>query len=213
MSTRIVARVATVFALVTFASTSLAQKQYYDYRPIFHVTPYAGYMVSGDYLKGPLGTSITNAPGALYGAQVGVALAPNISLIGNAAYTSGDVRVGVPFLGGLSVGNSSMMLYDAGLQLDLPTGSTGTVPFVPFVQAGIGAIHYKIDESILQTSATNAAVNFGLGADLSLGRGVAVRLLAKDYVGKFDFKEATSFDISGQTAHNLAFSAGIRVDF
>ena len=211
MSTRIVARVATLSALVTVASTSLAQKPYYG--PVFHLTPYAGYMVSGDYLKGPLGTSITNSPGALYGAQLGVALAPNISLIGNAAYTSGDVRVGVPFLGGLSVGNTSMMLYDAGLQFDLPTGSTGTVPFVPFVQAGVGAIHYTIDESILQTSATNAAVNFGLGADLSLGRGVAVRLLAKDYVGKFDFKEATSFDISGQTAHNLAFSAGLRVDF
>jgi hypothetical protein len=211
MSTRIVARVATLSALVTFASTSLAQKPLTG--TFFHLTPYAGYMVSGDYLKGPLGTTITNAPGALYGAQVGVSLAPNISLIGNAAYTSGDVRVGVPFLGGLSVGNTSMMLYDAGLQLDLPTGSTGTVPFVPFVQAGVGAIHYTIDESILQTSATNAAVNFGLGADLSLGRGVAVRLLAKDYVGKFDFKEATSFDISGQTAHNLAFSAGIRVDF
>jgi hypothetical protein len=211
MSTRIVARVAALSALVTVASTSVAQKPYYG--PVFHLTPYAGYMVSGDYLKGPLGTSITNSPGPLYGAQLGVALAPNISLIGNAAYTSGDVRVGIPFLGGLSVGNTSMMLYDAGLQLDLPTGSTGTVPFVPFVQAGVGAIHYTIDESILQTSATNIAVNFGLGADLSLGRGVAVRLLAKDYVGKFDFKEATSFDVSGQTAHNLAFSAGIRVDF
>jgi len=211
MSTRIVARVVALSALVTVASTSLAQKPYYG--PVFHLTPYAGYMVSGDYLKGPLGTSITNSPGALYGAQLGVALAPNISLIGNAAYTSGDVRVGIPFLGGLSVGNTSMMLYDADLQLDLPTGSTGTVPFVPFVQAGVGAIHYTIDESILQTSATNLAVNFGLGADLSLGRGVAVRLLAKDYVGKFDFKEATSFDVSGQTAHNLAFSAGIRVDF
>jgi hypothetical protein len=211
MSTRIVARVAALSALVTVASTSVAQKPYYG--PVFHLTPYAGYMVSGDYLKGPLGTSITNSPGPLYGAQLGVALAPNISLIGNAAYTSGDVRVGIPFLGGLSVGNTSMMLYDADLQLDLPTGSTGTVPFVPFVQAGVGAIHYTIDESILQTSATNLAVNFGLGADLSLGRGVAVRLLAKDYVGKFDFKEATSFDVSGQTAHNLAFSAGIRVDF
>jgi hypothetical protein len=211
MPTRIVVHLAALPAFIAFASTAVAQQSLSG--TAFHVAPYAGYMVSGDYLKGPLGTSITNAPGAVYGAQVGVSLAPNISLIGNAAYTTSDVRVGVPFLGGLSVGSTSMMLYDAGLQLDLPTGSTGTIPFVPFVQAGVGAIHYRIDESILQTSATNAAVNFGLGADLSLGRGVALRLMAKDYVGKFDFKEATSFDVSGQTAHNLAFSAGVRVDF
>jgi hypothetical protein len=170
-------------------------------------------MVSGDYLKGPLGTTLTNAPGALYGAQVGLSLAPSVSLIGNVAYTSGEIRVGVPFFGGLSVGNTTMVIYDAGLQLDLPTSKASALPLVPFVQAGVGAIHYKIDESILQTSATNAAVNFGLGADVSLGRGFAFRLMAKDYVGKFDFKEATSFDISGQTAHNLAFSAGIRLDF
>ena len=42
MSTRIVARVAALSALVTVASTSLAQKPYYG--PVFHLTPYAGYM-------------------------------------------------------------------------------------------------------------------------------------------------------------------------
>jgi hypothetical protein len=170
-------------------------------------------MVSGDYLKGPLGTTLTNAPGALYGAQLGISLMPSVSLIGNVGYTSGEVRVGVPFFGGLSVGNTTMVMYDVGLQLDLPTSKASSLPLVPFVQAGVGAIHYKIDESILQTTATNAAVNFGIGADVSLGRGVAFRLMAKDYLGKFDFKEATSFEITGQTAHNLAFSAGIRLDF
>ncbi len=170
-------------------------------------------MVFGDYLKGPLGTTLTNAPGPLYGAQVGLSMAPNISLVGNLAYTSGDVRVGVPFLGGLSVGSSSMVIYDADLQLDLPPAKTSALPFVPFVQAGVGAIYYKIDESLLQTTATNAAFNVGLGADVAVGRGVAFRVMAKDYIGKFDFKEATSFDVSGQTAHNFAFSAGIRLDF
>jgi hypothetical protein len=37
--------------------------------------------------------------------------------------------------------------------------------------------------------------------------------MAKDYVGKFDFKEATSFDLSSSTAHSFAFSAGVRLDF
>jgi len=211
MPTRFVRCAAALFGLVLGSSASVAQRQ--TTNSVLHVTPYAGYMVSGDYLKGPLGTTLTNAPGALYGAQLGISLMPGVSLIGNVGYTSGEVRVGVPFFGGLSVGNTTMVIYDAGLQLDLPTSKASALPLVPFVQAGIGAIHYKIDESILQTTATNAAVNFGIGADVSLGRGVAFRLMAKDYVGKFDFKEATSFDITGQTAHNLAFSAGIRLDF
>jgi hypothetical protein len=42
---------------------------------------------------------------------------------------------------------------------------------------------------------------------------MAVRLLAKDYIGKFDFKDATGLGISGETAHNWALSAGMRFDF
>jgi opacity protein-like surface antigen len=140
-------------------------------------------------------------------------MAPNISVVGNLGYSSGDVRVGVPFLGGVSVGNSSMLFYDANIQLDVPMSGKTAVGFLPFVQAGVGAIQYKVDESLLHTTATNAAFNVGLGADIPISRGFALRLLAKDYIGKFDFKEATSFDISGQTAHNFGFSAGLRLDF
>ena len=63
----------------------------------FELTPYAGYMIFGDYLKGPLGTSISNAPGAIYGVQLGMKLMPNVSLIGNFGYSSSDVTAGVPF--------------------------------------------------------------------------------------------------------------------
>src|SRR5947199_4177782 len=84
----------------------------------FELTPYAGYMIFGDYLKGPLGTSISNAPGALYGVQLGMKLAPNISLIGNLGYSSSDVTAGVPFLGGYSIARSTTLLYDGGIQLD-----------------------------------------------------------------------------------------------
>ena len=180
---------------------------------VLHVSPYVGYMVFGDYMKGPLGTTLSNAPGVLYGAQVGLSLAPKLSLVGNVGYTSGDIRVGVPFLGGVSVGNSSMLIYDGGLEYNLGSSKAGTMAVSPFVQAGAGAIKYNIDESIFKTQATNFAGNVGVGADFAVARGMAVRFLAKDYIGKFDFKDATGLGISGETAHNWAFSAGMRFDF
>ena len=180
---------------------------------VLHVSPYAGYMVFGDYLKGPLGTSVSNAPAPIYGAQVGLSLSPNLSLIGNIGYTQSDIKVGIPILGGLSVGHSAMLIYDGGLEYNLGSSKAGAMPFSPFVQAGVGAIRYNIDESILHTEATNLAGNVGAGADLNVARGLSLRLLAKDYIGKFNFKDATGFDVSGQTTHNWAFSAGLRLDF
>ena len=181
---------------------------------VFHVSPYVGYMVFGDYIKGPLGTSVSNAPGALYGTQLGLSLSPNLSLIGNIAYTTSDIKVGVPILGGVGVGNSSTLLYDAGLEYNLGRMSTGTIPLSPFVQAGVGAMKYDINAaSIIQTHATNFAGNIGVGADVTLAKGMAVRLLAKDYIGKFNFQDATGLGLNGDVSHNLAFSAGLRFDF
>jgi hypothetical protein len=177
---------------------------------VLQVTPYAGYMRFGDYLQGPLGTSLSNAGAALYGGQLGLRLAPNVSLIGNVGYSKADVQVRVPLLGGLSVGNSTVLLYDAGLQVDVPTGG---LPLVPFIQGGVGAIRYDVRQSFLRAQATNLAGNVGVGADIPLGRTAGLRLMAKDYIGRFDFKEATSFGVEGQTAHNWAFTAGLRLDF
>lgn len=178
-----------------------------------HVTPYAGYMVFGTYLQGPVGTSLTSKPGAIYGAQVGMSLAPNLSLVGNLATTSSSMQVGLPFLGGLSVGNSSMLIYDADLEYDFGKSSSGALPFEPFIQAGIGQMRYDINASVLETHATNLTENVGLGADFQVGRGVALRLLAKDYIGKFNFQDATGLGITGNTAHNIGLTAGLRFDF
>jgi hypothetical protein len=179
----------------------------------FELTPYAGYMIFGDYLKGPFGTSISNAPSALYGVQLGMKIYPNVSLIGNVGYTSSSITAGIPFLGGYSIAQSSTLLYDGGLQLDLPLTTASGFSLKPFAQIGAGAWHYNISESVLQTSTTNFAANVGLGADIGLGQSMGLRLMAKDYIGKFNFQGATDLDVQGQTAHNFALSAGLRFKF
>ena len=211
-SSAIIAGIAMSASLV--ASTSASAQSAPLVRNVeFAFTPYAGYMIFGDYFKGPLGTSVSNAPGALYGVQLGMKLAPNISLVGNIGYSSSDVKVGIPFLGGYSIAHSSTLLYDGGLQLDLPMTTASGFGFKPFLQAGAGAMRYDISQSIIETQATNFAANLGVGADLALGRSLGLRLMAKDYFGKFDFKDATQLDVTGETAHNWALSAGIRLDF
>lgn len=180
---------------------------------LFDVTPYAGYMVFGDYLSGPLGIAVNNAPAPIVGVQLGMKIAPNLSMIGNIATSNSDVQVGVPFFGGVSIAHSTVLLYDAGLQLDIPMTSAYGTTFSPFVQAGVGAFHYDISQSVINTSATNLAGNVGVGADIAMGRGIGLRLMAKDYIGQFNFQDATALDVNGGTTQNFAFSAGMRFSF
>jgi hypothetical protein len=74
-------------------------------------------------------------------------------------------------------------------------------------------MRYEISQSFLSTNATNFAGNVGRGADVTLGKNIGMRLMAKDYIGKFDFKDATFIDYEGKTANNVAFSAGLRLSF
>jgi hypothetical protein len=179
----------------------------------FELTPYAGYMIGGTFLKGPLGTSISSAPAAMYGVQLGMKMSPNIALVGNVGYSASELEAGVPILGGVSLATSKMLLYDGGLQLDFPMTTASGFSLRPFVQAGAGAIRFDISRSVLETTSTSFAANAGLGADLAIGQSLGLRLMAKDYIGKFDFKEATSLDVEGETAHNWALTAGLRLSF
>ncbi len=180
---------------------------------LFDLTPYAGYMVFGDYLSGPLGTSLNSAPAPIVGLQLSMKIAPNLSMVGNIAGGNSDIRIGVPYLGGVSVAQSNVIVYDADLQLDIPVMTTSGMSLSPFLQAGVGAFRYDISDSYLRTNATNLAGNVGIGADIGLGQGFGIRLMAKDYIGQFNFQDATSFNVNNGTTQNFAFTAGARFSF
>jgi hypothetical protein len=177
----------------------------------FGVTPYAGYMKFGSLVDGPLGTSVRGAGGPVYGAEATVGLTRGLALVGNVAYASSDLEVGVPVVGGLSLGKSSAFLYDAGLRLSVPLSSAGGPAITPFVQAGAGAMRQEIEVASVATHSTNFAYNLGAGVDVPLGSRLGLQLMAKDYIGKFDVREATAVDVEAETAHNWTVSAGLRL--
>ena len=177
------------------------------------LTPYAGYFLAGHFYDGPLGTSIGGSGSPIYGAQLTVPITSTIAVIGNAGYASGDLKIGVPFLSGIDVGSVKSVLYDAGLELRSPTPLGAGASIVPFVQGGVGGIRRDVSVSGVTTQATGLAWNAGLGADMAFGPNVGLRVLAKDYIGKFDFQEATGLNINGTTAQNWAVTAGLRLAF
>ena len=103
-----------VAAAVALPSRSYAQS------PSFQITPYAGYLKSGTLLNGPVGTSIRGGGAPVYGAEAALGLARGLYLVGNVAYSKPELELGAPVVGGLNVGESSVLLYDAALRLDVP---------------------------------------------------------------------------------------------
>ncbi len=202
---------AIVLAAISVPATSHAQLR--QPAAIIEVTPYAGYMKIANYADGPFGTNLSNRSGYVVGAQLAYRLTPNIAVIGNLARAGADLQVGVPILGGIGVGSSTLWLYDAGLQLGLPAVDRGGVGVSPFVQLGAGAIHHDVGSSLLRSQSTNLAYNAGVGADVMFGRSIGLRLLARDYIGRFDAKEAVGFDLGTDVRHNIALSAGVTLAF
>lgn len=187
------------------------------------ITPYVGYIAFGDFATGPLGTSVSNAGAALFGATLGIDMSPRVGLVGNFGFADTKLRGNLPLLGGYSFGDSKVMLFDANIHLRLtdpsaaPAAGSTQMQLVPFVEAGAGAIRF--DESVgpLNTVATNFAANVGAGADLRLTPSLNLRLSVKDYIGKFDFSDALGKAIGGRidskVANNFAFTAGLKFSF
>lgn len=194
---------------VSASSTTAAPAE-----PLFHVQPYVGYMFYGDWLQGPLGTTLSAKNSPVYGAQLSMDIAPDLAVLGNVGYSSSDVRVGIPIIGGVDVGSASVLMYDAGLQYSIPISSTSRYAAIrPFVQAGAGAMHFKVSSGPLNTSSTNFAFNAGAGLAYRVAPHVDVSLMAKDYIGKFDVKQATSLNVQGKTSNNFALTGGVRIGF
>jgi hypothetical protein len=198
-------------ALAAHVAAQPAAAQQVTHAKVASVSPYAGYMMFGKLFEGPIGTSISAANGPVYGAQLSLTMAPNIALYGNVGFSSSDLKVGIPVLGGLDVGSTKALMYDGGVELKVPMAQGSMV--TPFVQGGVGAIRYEVESGFLNTNATNVAYNFGGGLDVRLGPTFGVRVMAKDYLGKFDFKEATSFDLKGKTTNNVALTLGVNLGF
>lgn len=203
------AGLASLAALALAAAPAAAQLGGRGGAPRVDVTPYAGIISMGNYLDGPLGTSLKTNAAPVAGAQLSVKMIPGISLVGNVAYSSADLKIGVPILGGVHVGSSKSWLYDAGVELRAPSASIG---FSPFLQAGAGVISTQLSNSLIDTKTTNKAFNAGVGLDLGLGRGLGARVMVKDYVGRFQTDKA-GVDIKGDVSHNVAGSVGLRLSF
>jgi opacity protein-like surface antigen len=195
----------------TVASSAFAQAVPNERRPMVDLTPYVGYLNYGTLFDGPLGTSVSNANTALYGAQLGLRVTPTLSLVGNIGYASSDLQANAPIIGGFGVADSRTLVYDGGVELALPLPQSTTVR--PFVGAGAGAIRYEAERAGFKTNSTNFAWNVGGGLDFQFSPSLGARLMVRDYVGKLDVKEAVGFDFESKTAHNIGFSLGLKLSF
>jgi hypothetical protein len=204
-------------ALALSASVAEAQRRTRGRLPATEVpgpsiSPYAGYMMFGDIVDGPLGTSLSSSSGSVFGAQANLPLGSTLSIVGNVAYSEPDLRFGVPILGGINFGKSEVWMYDAGFQFTAPS-RPGQRTITPFVQVGAGGMSYDVQVAGLSRKATNIAVNAGIGADLPIAENIGLRVFAKDYIGKFDVNEAAGVDYEAKTSHNIALTAGLKLSF
>jgi hypothetical protein len=210
--------------LALAGATGRVQAQSATPKSALFVSPYAGYMVFGDRLKGPLGTYLSNKNSPVFGAQAGIGITKNVSLVGNVGYAKTNWTVGAPILGSVSVANANVWMYDAGLEYRMPLSGLESAPLTPVFQLGAGAVRYSvgalpIDLPVignllpLSVSSTNFAANAGVGVDYKVTPSLGVRLLAKDYVGKFDVGALSALGVDSKLSHNLALSVGVNLGF
>ena len=177
------------------------------------ITPYAGWFITGNFLEGPLGVSLHTTGGPMYGVQASIPLAPGISIFGNVASSKADLKVGIPLVGGVSVGEVESLVYDGGVRLTMPGTLGRSTKTTPFVQLGVGAMRHVISASVLELRTTNLAFNAGVGAHVHVTDGIGLRVMASDYIGRFDAEEAIALDLETRTSHNFGIVGGLSISF
>ena len=70
-----------------------------------------------------------------------------------------------------------------------------------------------IKNSLFNVRSSNFAYTAGVGIDVGVAQGFAVRVQAKDWIGKFNSEDAIGFRVNGNLTHNWALSAGVRLGF
>jgi len=133
-----------------------------------------------------------------------------VSLTGSVAYFSGDLEIGLPFFGGDDVGTNKTWMYDVALEVG-GLSRTHQSGIAPFAQGGIGGVTNNVSNTLLDVHSTNLA--YIAGADVRVRRSVALRLQARDYIGRFDSQEAVGFKVNGNLSHNWALNAGVKLAF
>lgn len=184
---------------------------------VFSLTPYVGYIAYGDHFETANGAEFTNDNAAVYGAQLGIDMTPNLALVGNFGYSRTNWEFEFSGPGERFAGNVGVWLYDGNLQLKFPFAA-GAGTFSPFAQAGIGAMKFTADvDDFGNDGTTNIAYNVGLGADFNVGA-LGLRFMAKDYISSFKWDEFRNAndpnDLSNAgTSHNFAFTLGLKLGF
>lgn len=201
------------FAILALLAVPAAAEAQRRTPSVMRVTPYVGWMRFGEYVDGPLGTSIRNEGAPIYGAQLGIDLTDNLAFVGNVGYSDSNLEVGLPILGGLNVADSKVLLYDAGLQYRLGQLNSLGSGLTPFVEGGAGAMRTEIGVGRVRTQSTSVAFNYGGGVDLDVSKGFALRASVKDYVGRFDLRDVAGLDLETRRTHNWAFTLGLNVRF
>jgi hypothetical protein len=190
----------------------------------FSLTPYAGYMMFGNLANLGPNSTLTNDDSWIAGAQAKIRMTSRWAVVGNAAYSKtnfeSEPRSGTATADRVS-GDIGYWLADVGLQYQLPfSWNEGKVS--PFVQGGVGAVRYSAEADDLNSdNTTNVQFNGGVGLDIDRGP-IGFQFMLKDYVTSFDWEKVRGIEAEeiltgdadrSRIAHNLALTAGIRINF
>jgi opacity protein-like surface antigen len=181
-------------------------------RGLFAIAPFAGYLVGENFVEGPLNTNLGGVAAPMYGAQVSFPLAPSASIVGTLGYANGDLEVGLPIVGGVSVGDNRAFLFDASVELRPDWDNKGKA-LIPIFQIGGGAMHRELSVIGASAKSTDFVVSGGAGADLPFMPNLAMRVMVKDYYGKADFGTIGELTATTRDFHTLGVSAGVRFSF